>query len=42
MIVLVNVIAALEAKLTGWAFALQTAVGVVIGVGILVMKLVFH
>jgi hypothetical protein len=42
MIVLVNVVAAFEAKLTGVALVLQTAVGVVIGVGIIAMKLVFH
>jgi hypothetical protein len=41
-IVVLEVIAALEARLTLGEAMLQTTVGVLIGVGILVLKLVYH
>ena len=41
-IVVIEVIAALEAGLSGAEFVLQTAVGVFLGLGILVLKLIFH
>jgi hypothetical protein len=41
-LVVINVAAGLEAELSGGALVLQTAVGGFLGLGILVLKLIFH
>jgi hypothetical protein len=42
MIVVINVVAAFVSDLTGIAILVQTAVGVTLGIGIIVVKLIFH
>lgn len=42
MIVVINVVAAFVSELTGIAILIQTSVGVILGVGIIGVKLIFH
>lgn len=42
MIVLIELVAGVSAKLSGFALAVQTVFGVVLGIGIIAMKLIFH
>lgn len=41
-LVVVEVIAAIEARLTGWELVLQTVLGIVLGLGIYGLKLIYH
>jgi hypothetical protein len=42
MIVVINLVAAFVSELSGVALLFQTAVGVVLGIGIIAVKLIFH
>jgi hypothetical protein len=42
MIVVINLVAAVISELSGVALVVQTVVGVVLGIGVIVVKLIFH
>lgn len=42
MLIAINVVAGFVTELSGIALVVQTAVGVVLGIGVIVVKLIFH